>query len=188
MSKKEIYTKEQIEEMKDFFRENDFTADMAVERKCSLEGKEAEFFVKSKNFFRGYWNKILKLFDITRNMANFSKDHPVNFIQNADADYFSKTIAKIMADKDSGIFGKYMEKFFEMYEEPLTIGFKGYAQQLGKDPDDLTEEEIMYVSEVFEEIAYNLQSEEYIECLKQLVEKYPNIPISDSVETAESFL
>jgi len=54
--------------------------------------------------------------------------------------------------------------------------------------EQLDEEEILYVSEVFEEIAYNLQSEEYIECLKQLVEKYPNIPISDSVETAESFL
>ena len=35
----------------------------------------------------------------------------------------------------------------------------------------LNEVEILYTSEVFEEIAYNLQSRKYIECLKQIQKK-----------------
>ena len=38
----------------------------------------------------------------------------------------------------------------------------------------LNEVEILYTSEVFEEIAYNLQSRKYIECLKQIQKNFLN--------------
>ena len=38
--------------------------------------------------------------------------------------------------------------------------------------NQLNEKEIMYTSEVFEEIAYNLQSVNYINCLKYIEKKY----------------
>ncbi len=54
--------------------------------------------------------------------------------------------------------------------------------------DNCSEEEIMYLSEVFEDVAYNLQNTSYIECLERLLLKYPNIPIVYSVKTAKQFL
>lgn len=54
--------------------------------------------------------------------------------------------------------------------------------------EQLDENEVLYVSEVFEEIAYNLQSTEYIKCLRDIEKKFPNIDISDSIEVAEEYI
>lgn len=54
--------------------------------------------------------------------------------------------------------------------------------------NQLDENEILYTSEVFEEIAYNLQSVNYINCLKKIFEKYPSLNIKDAIEVAEGFL
>ena len=54
--------------------------------------------------------------------------------------------------------------------------------------EQLDENEVLYVSEVFEEIAYNLKSTEYIKCLRDIEKKYPNIDISDSIEVAEEYI
>ncbi|PXV84400.1 hypothetical protein C8E03_1321 [Lachnotalea glycerini] len=54
--------------------------------------------------------------------------------------------------------------------------------------EQLDAKEVLYVSEVFEEIAYNLQSTEYIKCLRDIEKKYPNIDISDSIEVAEEYI
>ncbi|MDR6551559.1 hypothetical protein [Paenibacillus qinlingensis] len=48
-----------------------------------------------------------------------------------------------------------------------------------------TKEEVMYVSEVFEEISYQLKSEEYIICLKELDAKFPDLKLEPIVEIAE---
>lgn len=51
-----------------------------------------------------------------------------------------------------------------------------------------SEEEIEWISEVFEDVAYRLQSETFISCLDWLCDKYPNIPIKESVDTAKSYM
>ena len=51
--------------------------------------------------------------------------------------------------------------------------------------NQLNEKEILYTSEVFEEISYNLQSLNYIDCLKNIEKKYSNLEISYSVKAAE---
>lgn len=53
--------------------------------------------------------------------------------------------------------------------------------------NQLDEKEILYTSEVFEEIAYNLQSINYIKCLQNIGKKYPSLDIKDSIEVAIHF-
>ena len=52
----------------------------------------------------------------------------------------------------------------------------------------LNEVELLYTSEVFEEIAYNLQSRKYIECLKQIQKKFPELDIMDAIKVAEEYI
>ncbi|MBU5315498.1 hypothetical protein KQI30_04295 [Clostridium bornimense] len=66
---------------------------------------------------------------------------------------------------------------------------------LSKDEEDtililnqLNEKEILLASEVFEEVAYNLQSNRYIDCLKSISQKYPNLDLEDSIEVAEEYM
>jgi len=54
--------------------------------------------------------------------------------------------------------------------------------------NQLDENEILYTSEVFEEIAYNLKSIAYIQCLKNIEKKYSKIDILDAIETAIEYI
>lgn len=66
---------------------------------------------------------------------------------------------------------------------------------LSKDEDNTieclclcTSNEVGWLSEVFEEIAYSLQSRRYIECLKKLDAKYPKLNLSICVLVAEDYI
>lgn len=145
MTNKIKYTLEQLSELQSFFQQNDFSANMAVEREYNFTGEKAKIFVRTKKIFGEYWLGNLRKIGVKRKMKNFSKGHPVNFLENADADYFSEQISEIYADPDK--LSEYIDRFFEMYEEPVMLGIDCYAKSVNKEIDDLTDEEIHTVVE-----------------------------------------
>lgn len=145
MTNKVELTPEQKDELVAFFQNNDFTANMALEREHNSEGEQAEIFIRTKKIFGEYWLGNLRKIGVKRKMKNFSKDHPVNFLENADADYFSEQISEIYTDPDK--LNEYVDRFFEMYEQPVMLGLDCYAKSVGKEVDDLTDEEIHTVVE-----------------------------------------
>ena len=118
---------------------------MTLEREHNSEGEQAKIYVRSKKIFGEYWLGNLRKLGVKRKMKNFSKDHPVNYLENADADYFSEQISEIYADPDK--LNEYIDRFFEMYEEPVMLGLDCYAKSVGKEVDDLSDEEIHTVVE-----------------------------------------
>jgi len=54
--------------------------------------------------------------------------------------------------------------------------------------NQLDENETLYTSEIFEEIAYNLKSIAYIQCLKNIEKKYNKIDISDAIKTVIEYI
>ena len=145
MKEKIKFTPEQINELLSFFQQNDFTANMTLNRECNFTGEQAEIFVRAKKIFGEYWLGNLRLLGVNRKMKNFSKDYPVNFLENADADYFSEQISEIYTDPDK--LSEYIDRFFEMYEQPVMLGLDCYAKSVGKEVDELTDEEIHTVVE-----------------------------------------
>ena len=128
-----------------FFQNNDFTANMTLNRECNLKGEQAEIFVRIKKIFGEYWLGNLRPLGVNRKMKNFSKDYPVNFLENADADYFSEQISEIYTDPDK--LNEYIDRFFEMYGELVMLGIDCYAKSISKEVDDLTDDEIHTVVE-----------------------------------------
>ena len=145
MKEKIKFTPEQLNELQSFFQQNDFTSNMALEREHNSEGEQAEIFIRTKKIFGEYWLGNLRKIGVKRKMKNLSKDHPVNFLENADADYFSEQISDIYTDPDK--LSEYIDRFFEMYEEPVMLGLDCYAKSVGKEVDDLADEEIHTVVE-----------------------------------------
>lgn len=145
MTNKVELTPEQKDELVAFFQNNDFTANMELDRKYKFEGEQAKVFVRTKKIFGEYWLGNLRNLDVKRKMKNFSKDHPVNFLENADADYFSEQISEIYADLDK--LNEYVDRFFEMYEQPVMLGLDCYAKSVNKEVDELTDEAIHTVVE-----------------------------------------
>ena len=145
MTNKNELTLEQKDELVAFFQNNDFTANMALEREHNSEGEQAKIYVRTKKIFGEYWLGNLRKLGVKRKMKNFSEDHPVNFLENADADYFSEQISEIYTDPDK--LNEYIDRFFEMYGEPVMLGIDCYAKSVSKEIDDLSDEEIHTVVE-----------------------------------------
>ncbi|MGG3889965.1 hypothetical protein [Metabacillus fastidiosus] len=51
-----------------------------------------------------------------------------------------------------------------------------------------TEEELYWLSEVFDDISYRLQSHKFIECIEILDKRYPNADLSVDVKSARELL
>ena len=145
MDKKIKFTPEQLTELQTFFQQSDFTSNMTLDREYDFDGERSEIFVRAKKIFGEYWLGNLRPLGANRKMKNFSKDYPVNFLENADADYFSEQISEIYADPNK--LSEYIDRFFEMYGEPVMLGLDCYAKSIGKEVDDLTDEEIHTIVE-----------------------------------------
>lgn len=53
--------------------------------------------------------------------------------------------------------------------------------------ENCSEEDLYYISEVFEDIAIKLHSKAYIECLRKLDKKFPNLKITKDIDLAEVY-
>ena len=138
-------TPEQLAGLQGFLQKNDITANMTVKREYNFKGENAKVFKRAKEFFGEYWLGNLRKLGVKRKMKNFSKDHPVNFLENADADYFSEEISKIYTDPE--MLNEYIDRFFEMYEESGMLWLDCYAKSVGKEVDSLADDEIHKVVE-----------------------------------------
>lgn len=49
-------------------------------------------------------------------------------------------------------------------------------------------DEILWISEVFEEVAEKLQSRRYIECLKKIDNKYPDLKLTKIIKIANNYI
>lgn len=54
--------------------------------------------------------------------------------------------------------------------------------------NECTEEQLFYISEVFEDISFNLQSEQFIDTLYKLDRKYPELQMKSDIKIAEEFM
>ena len=137
------YTPEQIKEMQAAFKSNDITCAVAITPDVDMPLSTLKLYNKVREIISQYWLGDLKEIGIKRLMRNFSRDYPVKLLQNADSDYISEQLFNLYDDPEQ--YKKAFEQFFEMYEEPICVGLEGYASSVGKDVENLTDEEIHYV-------------------------------------------
>ncbi|MDD1505709.1 hypothetical protein PVA17_23600 [Lysinibacillus sp. CNPSo 3705] len=85
----------------------------------------------------------------------------------------------LLDDNDPRIEQKWQELIALLSEnENLTLNFLQVC----------TKTELSFLSEVFEEVAYNLQSKKYIELLYRLNLRYPDLNLKRSIEIAEEYM
>ncbi|MEB7453626.1 hypothetical protein [Lysinibacillus sphaericus] len=85
----------------------------------------------------------------------------------------------LLDDNDPRIEQKWEELIVLLSEdENLTLNFLQVC----------TKTELSFLSEIFEEVAYNLQSKKYIELLYCLDQRYPDLNLKRSVQIAEEYM
>lgn len=85
----------------------------------------------------------------------------------------------LLDDNDPRIEQKWEELIVLLSEdENLTLNFLQIC----------TKTELSFLSEIFEEVAYNLQSKKYIELLYCLDQRYPDLNLKRSIQIAEEYM
>ena len=54
--------------------------------------------------------------------------------------------------------------------------------------EDCSEEDMYFISEIFEDVSEQLQSKEYIDCLRKLDKKFPNLNMTKDIDLAEEYI
>ncbi len=54
--------------------------------------------------------------------------------------------------------------------------------------DNCEKDELYWISEVFEDISENLQSQLFIKCLRRLDEKFPELEMTKDIDLAEEYI
>lgn len=54
--------------------------------------------------------------------------------------------------------------------------------------ESCSEEDIYFISEVFEDVSEQLQSKEYIACLRRLDKKFPSLNLTKDINLAEEYI
>ena len=85
----------------------------------------------------------------------------------------------LLDDNDPRIEQKWEELIVLLSEdENLTLNFLQVC----------TKTELSFLSEVFEEVAYTLQSKKYIELLYNLDQRYPDLNLKRSIQIAKEYM
>ncbi|WP_336638395.1 hypothetical protein [Lysinibacillus fusiformis] len=54
--------------------------------------------------------------------------------------------------------------------------------------NNCSEKEIYWISSVFDDLAYKFPSETYVDCIKKLAKKFPEIDMEVEIKIAESYI
>ncbi|MDE6233451.1 MAG: hypothetical protein K2M60_08935 [Lachnospiraceae bacterium] len=54
--------------------------------------------------------------------------------------------------------------------------------------ENCSEEDIYFISEVFEDVSEQVKSKEYIKCLRRLDNKFPNLSMTKDIDLAEEYI
>ncbi|MBQ6183135.1 MAG: sigma-70 region 4 domain-containing protein [Clostridia bacterium] len=144
MAKKNTdYTPEQIKEIQDYFKKNDFTSYMTLDANRGRNVASPEIYAKAKRFISEYWLANLPELGVKRMMKNYTHSHPVKLLQKRDSEHFAKQVSDIA--EDGAQLDAVPDRYLEMFRKPLTAGIEAYAKSVGKEADDLTDEEISFI-------------------------------------------
>ncbi|MBQ9913443.1 MAG: sigma-70 family RNA polymerase sigma factor [Clostridia bacterium] len=129
-----------IEDLKKNFKENDFTT---MKSKFNLKkANEDEMFLygRAKTIFQQSWNDKMGELTGLSSLINFSDDSPLVSLEKTDETLVSGIVMELREDEEA------LERIFDSYcritEERCVEEIAKYAEETGKDPDEMTEEEL----------------------------------------------
>ena len=134
-------TSEQLEMLVKGFQKHDFTQEVYLPG--GLENPEDEperKYNPLENRVRSYMKRNLLALGFTRNINNFTEQHPANLLISADAQYISDEAVKILEDAEQteAAIDQYMELFAPIIEYTA----QSYCDAKGKTLDELDDSDV----------------------------------------------
>ena len=139
-----IFTKEQSDMLHEGFRKHDITKDGSLTKESKMPDEQKEAYQLLKGQTVDYMKDTLPDLGIKRSMGNFSGDHPVNLLMNADAKVIAAKSAEVMCDKQKTDAA--VDYFFDMFGPLFETARNAYCRAHDKKLRDLTKEERRHIN------------------------------------------
>ena len=133
------YSEEQKKILVDGFRDLDFTKDLPLQDTENLSPEQQKVYAGFQKQIRGWMKSNFPDLGITRQMDNFSHDHPVNLMTDADARYIAKEATEIASSKKKTVSAIF--QYFKWFGPLISIAVKSYCRAKGKKPRSLKKDD-----------------------------------------------
>lgn len=129
-----------IEDLKANFKENDFTTMKSKFKPKKASEGELFLYGRAKTIFQQSWNDKMGELTGLSSLLNFSDDSPLVSLEKTDETLVSGIVMELRENEEA------LDRIFDCYckitEERCIEEIAKYAEETGKDPDEMTEEEL----------------------------------------------
>lgn len=125
-----------LDELKAHFQANDFTTQQSSYDPSKATDAQNQIFMKAKRFFSEEWDQQQKAMGGKGSLRNFSDTYPLRVLERANEDLIAGTVTQILSDPDL------TDRIFTSLEPSILSALSVYAASIGKDCNDLSEEEV----------------------------------------------
>ena len=125
-----------LDELKAHFQANDFTTQQSSYDPSKATDAQNQIFMKAKRFFSEEWDQQQKAMGGKGSLRNFSDTYPLRVLERANEDLIAGTVTQILSDPDL------TDRIFTSLAPSILSALSVYAASIGKDCNDLSEEEV----------------------------------------------
>lgn len=170
-----------IEDLKTNFKENDFTTMKSKFNPKKASEGELFLYGRAKTIFQQSWNEKMDELTGLSSLLNFSDDSPLVSLEKTDEALVSGIVMELREDEEA------LDRIFDSYcritEERCIEEITKYAEETGKDPDDMSEEKL--------ETIFNRVVDEFLSKMMSLFLQTQSVPelveLQKSMATHEDF-
>lgn len=170
-----------IEDLKANFKENDFTTMKSKFNPKKANEGELFFYGRAKTIFQQSWNDKMGELTGLSSLLNFSDDSPLVSLEKTDENLVSGIIMELRENEEA--LDKIFDSYCKITEERCIEEITKYAEETGKDPDEMSEEEL--------EAIFNGVVDEFLAKMMSLLLLTQSVPelveLQKSMATHEDF-
>ena len=129
-----------IEDLKANFKENDFTTMKSKFNPKKASDGELFLYGRAKTIFQQSWNEKMGELTGISSLINFSDDSPLVSLEKTDETLVSGIVMELRENEEA--LDRIFDSYCKITEERCIEEIAKYAEATGKDPDEMTEEEL----------------------------------------------
>lgn len=129
-----------IEDLKANFKENDFTTMKSKFNPKKASEGELFLYGRAKTIFQQSWNDKMGELTGLSSLINFSDDSPLVSLEKTDETLVSGIVMELRENEEA--LDRIFDSYCKITEDRCIEEIAKYAEETGKDPDDMTEEEL----------------------------------------------
>ena len=165
-----------IEDLKEHFRLNDFSALTSNYKSKTATSEQNEIYIKAKSFFKTSWEKEMKKLTGKGSLRDYTGNAPVRCLEEAEENLIAGTVMELL--KNEEYCAALMDQVFVSMQEPIMKEIAKFAAARNKPMEMLTNEELQqaldaFADEFLSRMMNLLQQVQEVSALLKFMKKMP---------------